>query len=346
MFYTQINVMVLVALFLERINMEEITIVLGAGGFIGGHLVRKKLNEGKIVWAFDIKPFSDWEQSIVHKNLNVCPNQDLSVPNVRLNNVLINYTPTEIYQLAADMGGMGYIGLPENDLTIMANSVGINLNLIKLLTTNKITTKIFYSSSACVYPERNQLDPLNPNCAENTAYPADPDTNYGWEKLFSERLWTAYGDSSDSEVRIARFHNIFGPNGSWNNGKEKAPAAICRKVAESTGCVEIWGPGTQTRSFLYIDECLEAVERLMASDTRIILNIGSEEMISINDLVRMTARISGKEITIKNVDGPVGVAGRNSCNNLIFKTLGWKPSKSLEEGMRLTYNWISSKVNK
>jgi len=227
----------------------------------------------------------------------------------------------------------------------MHNSALVNLNIAKAIACYSSHTKVFYSSSACIYPQHNQVDPDNPNCSEESAYPAHPDSEYGWEKLFSERMWRSYARNYRLSVRIARFHNIFGPEGTWDGGKEKAPAAMCRKVCMSDGEVEVWGPGNQTRSFLYIDECLEAVRRLMESDVEEVINIGSDEMISINNLAKMAADISGKEITIKNIDGPVGVNGRNSDNNLIEELLGWKPSQSLYAGMEKTYKWIEKQIN-
>jgi nucleoside-diphosphate-sugar epimerase len=257
----------------------------------------------------------------------------------------------EIYQFAADMGGAGYIFTGDHDADVMHNSATINLNVLdavqKLNELLKInTTKIFYSSSACIYPEHNQLDPNNPVCSEDSAYPANPDSEYGWEKLFSERLYFAYNRNYNIPVRVARFHNIFGPEGTWQGGKEKAPAAICRKVAEVVdgGIVEVWGDGLQTRSFLYVDECIEAVRRLVDSDFMGPVNIGSEEMVTINQLVECAANISGKEFTINHIDGPTGVRGRNSDNTLIRKKLNWNYSQSLHEGMNKTYAWIHNKI--
>jgi nucleoside-diphosphate-sugar epimerase len=251
----------------------------------------------------------------------------------------------EIYQLAADMGGAGYIFTGENDAAVMHNSATINLNVLEL-GTNAGVKRFFYSSSACIYPERNQLDPDNPNCAEDSAYPAAPDSEYGWEKLFSERLYLSYMRNKGVQVRIARFHNIFGPEGTWTGGKEKAPAAVCRKVAEapSGGTIEIWGDGKQTRSFLYIDECVDGVRKLMDSDFTGPVNIGSEEMIAINDLVAMVMEISRKSVVIRNVPGPTGVRGRRSDNRLIYEKLGWAPSRPLREGMEKTYAWIAAQV--
>ncbi len=253
----------------------------------------------------------------------------------------------EVYQLAADMGGAGFVFTGENDAAIMHNSAMINLNVLEELR-HKGVGKVFYSSSACIYPEYNQLDPSKPVTAEDSAYPAMPDSEYGWEKLFSERLYFAYHRNYGLDVRVARFHNIFGPEGTWEGGREKAPAAMCRKVAEAPegGVIEVWGSGTQTRSFLYIDECLEAVERFMNSDYIGPLNIGSEEMISINDLARMVIEISGKNLSIRNVPGPTGVQGRNSDNTRIREKLGWAPQQPLRQGMERTYAWVAEQVAK
>jgi nucleoside-diphosphate-sugar epimerase len=253
----------------------------------------------------------------------------------------------EVYQLAADMGGAGYIFTGENDAAVMHNSALCNLNMLHAAHLAGVK-KIFYSSSACMYPEYNQLNPENPKCSEESAYPAAPDSEYGWEKLFSERLFLAYQRNLGITVKIARFHNIFGPQGTWRGGKEKAPAAICRKIidAEDGGIIEIWGDGKQTRSFLYVDECLEGVRRLMESDFSGPVNIGSEEMISINDFAKLIAEISGKNITIKNIKGPEGVRGRNSDNDLIQEKLGWAPSHTLKEGITKTYHWIAEQALK
>jgi nucleoside-diphosphate-sugar epimerase len=261
--------------------------------------------------------------------------------------LIIDDSIDDIYQLAADMGGAGYIFTGENDANVMHNSATINLNVADIATRKKVK-KVFYSSSACMYPEHNQLDPDNPKCSEESAYPANPDSEYGWEKLFSERLFLAYMRNHGLQVRIARFHNIFGPLGSWNNGKEKAPAALCRKIAmaENGGTIEVWGDGKQTRSFLYIDECLEGVRRLMESDFTGPVNIGSEEMLSINDFAKMISEISGKKMTIKNIPGPTGVRGRNSDNKLIAEKLKWKPAQPLRIGMEKTYKWIKEQVDK
>jgi nucleoside-diphosphate-sugar epimerase len=253
----------------------------------------------------------------------------------------------EIYQLAADMGGAGFVFTGDNDADIMHNSALINLNILEASWKRNVK-KIFYSSSACIYPEYNQKDPDNPNTAEESAYPAMPDSEYGWEKLFSERLYLAFQRNYGIDVRIARFHNIFGPEGSWNGGREKAPAAMCRKVAlaEDGGEIEMWGDGKQTRSFLYIDECLEGVLRLMDSDWSGPVNIGSEEMVSINSLAEMIMEIAGKKLGIKHIEGPLGVRGRNSDNSLIQEKLGWKPKQPLRTGLEITYKWIEEQVKK
>lgn len=311
-------------------------LVCGAGGFIGNHLVNDLKSRGHYVIGADLKQpeysTSQCDQFWI---------TDLRDPkNV---SALLDDDIYEIYQLAADMGGSGYISTGMHDADIIHNSALINLNILHEMVKKKLT-RIFYSSSACVYPEYNQLDPANPNCAEASAYPAEPDSEYGWEKLFSERTYMAFARNYGIRARIARFHNIFGPLGSYNDGREKAPAALCRKVAESTGSVDIWGPGVQTRSFLYIDECIEGIHRIMASDCDQPLNLGSERMIAINDLARLIAQLAGKTVTINNIAGPVGVMGRNSHNNLILNTIGWKPQENLEHGLSITYDWISKQL--
>ena len=315
-------------------------LVCGAGGFIGGHLVKKLKKEGHWVRGVDIK-----HHEYVKSNADEFIIGDLRDPVIC--NLVLDESIDEVYQLAADMGGAGYIFTGENDADVMHNSATINLNILDTAKRKK-TKKIFYSSSACMYPEHNQMDPNNPKCTENSAYPANPDSEYGWEKLFSDRLYLSYNRNHQVNVRIARFHNIFGPEGSWNNGKEKAPAALCRKVAEIKDgeAVEVWGDGLQTRSFLYIDECLEAVSRLMESDFIGPVNIGSEEMISINDFAKLIAKIANKKINLKNIPGPEGVRGRNSDNDLIFEKLGWKPNQPLSDGIEKTYLWINDQVNK
>ena len=314
-------------------------LVCGAGGFIGGHLVKKLKNEGYWVRAVDIK-YHEYVESPADEFISGDLRNPIVVKEV------INQPFDEIYQLAADMGGAGFVFSGENDANIMHNSALINLNLCQVCVEYNIAN-VFYSSSACVYPEHNQLDPDNPICSESSAYPANPDSEYGWEKLFSERLFLSYQRNYNLNVHIARFHNIFGPYGTWNGGKEKAPAAICRKVASSkdNDVIEIFGDGKQTRSFLFIDECIEGIRRLMKSDFSGPVNIGSNEMVTINKLVEIVANISGKQNNIKHIDGPLGVRGRNSDNNLIFEKLEWKPSKPLKEGLSYTYKWILSMLN-
>ncbi len=317
-------------------------IVCGAGGFIGGHMVKRLLGEGYKVLALDIKPRQDWYQ--VHEE---AMNQGLfdlrDADNV--NEVFKSADFDEVYQFAADMGGAGYIFTGEHDADVMHNSATINLNVAHAVAAFSPKTKVFYSSSACIYPAHNQTDPNNPNCEESSAYPANPDSEYGWEKLFSERMWRSFARNYGLEVRIARFHNIFGPYGTWDGGKEKAPAAMCRKALQAgDGCLEVWGPGTQTRSFLYIDECVEAVRRLMESDVTDVINIGSDEMISINDLARMALDIIDADAEIVNIDGPVGVMGRCSDNELIEEKLGWRPSEPLLDGMKKTMKWIEEQM--
>jgi len=332
-------------------------LVFGAGGFIGGHLCKKLVKDGYYVVGVDIKlneywdygssRITDTEYGRLEGHFDRFYLMDLRDPkNVEY---LINmFRPYRLYQLAADMGGAGYIFSGEHDADVMHNSACINLNTLDSLTKYSRDTRVFYSSSACIYPEHNQLDPDNPNCEESSAYPANPDSEYGWEKLFSERMYHAYMRNYGLDVRIARFHNVFGPEGSWNNGKEKSPAAICRKVAmtsDESNVVEIWGTGKQTRSFLFIDECLEGVERLMQSDCTEVVNIGSDEMISINDLAYMVADIAGKQIELKHIDGPLGVMGRKSQNDFIESMIGWRPTRKLRDGMEVTYKWISEMIN-
>lgn len=312
-------------------------LVCGAGGFIGSHLVRRLKTDGFYVRGVDLK-YPEFSPSAADKFI---------IGDLRDQQVAATVVAgmQEVYQLAADMGGAGYIFTGDHDAVVMHNSATINLNVLEAGRQAGVH-KFFYSSSACIYPERNQLDPDNPICSEDSAYPAAPDSEYGWEKLFSERLYLAYMRNYGIDVRIARFHNIFGPEGTWRGGREKAPAAICRKVAESAdgGVIEIWGDGLQTRSFLYIDECIEGVRRLMMSPFSGPVNIGSEEMISINDLARMVMGIAGKAIDIRNVPGPTGVRGRVSDNRLIHERLGWRPASSLREGVEKTYAWIADQV--
>jgi nucleoside-diphosphate-sugar epimerase len=318
-------------------------LVLGAGGFIGGHLVTRLKNEGYWVRGVDIKEHeykkTDADEFFV-LDLRLAENVKTAFT---INQEDISFD--EVYQLAADMGGAGYIFTGEHDADVMHNSAMINLNVANQAIKYTKMPKVFYSSSACMYPEYNQLDPNNPNCSEASAYPAAPDSEYGWEKLFSERLYLAYNRNYGLPIRIGRFHNIFGPYGSWNNGKEKAPAAVCRKVAENETSIEIWGDGEQTRSFLYVDECLEAILRFMQSDFNGPMNIGSDEMVSINHLASMVMQIANKNLSISNKPGPQGVRGRNSDNTLIFEKLNWKPSQTLSDGLTKTYAWIKSQVN-
>lgn len=315
-------------------------LVCGAGGFIGSHLVKRLKSEGYWVRGVDLK-YPEFSKTVADEFLI----GDLRDP--KICDLVIDPSIDEIYQLAADMGGAGYIFSGENDANVMHNSATINLNVVDIATKKKIK-KIFYSSSACIYPAYNQEDPENPKCSEDSAYPAAPDSEYGWEKLFSERLYLAYRRNYGLNVRIARFHNIFGPEGTWKGGKEKAPAAICRKLAEARdgGQIEIWGDGKQTRSFLYIDECIEAIMRLMESDFTGPVNIGSEEMVTINHLVEMIMRISNKNVRVKHIEGPLGVRGRNSDNKLIHEKLGWSPNYKLYDGLEKTYAWISQQLRK
>lgn len=313
-------------------------LVCGAGGFIGSHLVEKLKKEGFWVRGVDLK-YPEYSETKADEFII----GDLRNPN--LCNDILDTAFDEVYQLAADMGGAGYLFTGEHDADVMHNSALINLN-IAYLAHKMGVKKIFYSSSACIYPKYNQMDPENPKCSEESAYPAVPDSEYGWEKLFSERLYFSFHRNYNLNVRIARFHNIFGPEGTWDGGREKAPAAMCRKVAlaDENKTIEVWGDGTQTRSFLYIDECLEGIRRLMDSAFIGPVNIGSEEMVTINNLAKMVINISNKNISIKNIDGPVGVKGRNSDNRLIKEKLGWAPSSSLYEGLIKTYAWINEQV--
>ena len=319
--------------------MIKKALVCGAGGFIGSHLVKRLKNEGYWVRGVDLK-YPEFDPTMA---------DDFIIGDLRnymVGERAIDMAFDEIYQLAADMGGAGFVFTGENDADIMHNSGLINMNIVDIAWKRNVK-KFFYSSSACMYPESNQLDPENPMTAEDSAYPAYPDSEYGWEKLFSERLFLAYHRNKGMDVRIARFHNIFGPLGTWEGGREKAPAAFCRKVAlaQDGEQIEMWGDGEQTRSFLYIDECLEGVRRLMnQSDFIGPVNIGSEEMVSINDLAKIAMRIAGKSLTIKHIPGPLGVRGRNSDNRLIKEKLGWEPDYPLSKGMTHTYKWIESQV--
>ena len=312
-------------------------VVLGAGGFIGGHLVSKLKDLGYWVRGVDIK-YHEFKKTDADEFIIA------DLRNYESVNLVIDNTIDEVYQLAADMGGAEFVFSGENDSDIMHNSALINLHVCDICVKKNIK-KVFYSSSACMYPEHNQLDPNNPNCEESSAYPANPDSEYGWEKLFSERLYLAYNRNKGLDVRIARFHNIFGPYGTWNGGREKAPAAICRKVLTSDGSIEIFGSGNQTRSFLYIDECVEGVLRLMENNFIGPVNIGSDEMVTINELVDLVSSIENKELEKNHIDGPLGVVGRNSDNNLIYEKLGWKPTMKLIDGLKKTYEWIKKQVN-
>ncbi len=314
-------------------------LVCGAGGFIGSHLVKKLRNEGYWIRGVDLK-YPEFAPTQADDFVI----SDLRDP--RKCESVADQPFDDVYQLAADMGGAGFVFSGENDADIMHNSALINLNMVEACYKVGVN-KVFYSSSACIYPEYNQMDPENPKCTEDSAYPAAPDSEYGWEKLFSEHLYLAFNRNYGMDVRIARFHNIFGPEGSWKDGREKAPAAFCRKVAETPdgGEIEMWGDGKQTRSFLYIDECLEAVRRLMESDCMGPVNIGSEEMVSINQLAKMIMDTAGKKLSIKHVPGPLGVRGRNSDNRLIEQRLNWKPFQPLAEGLKETYGWIVKMVD-
>ena len=313
-------------------------VVCGAGGFIGSYLVTSLKAQGHYVIGADLH-YPLYAETTADEFYIMDLRSQVNVEK------LIQSDIDSVYQLAADMGGAGYIFTGEHDADIMHNSAVINLNVLNEMHLKGVKN-VFYSSSACVYPSFNQEDPSNPVCTEESAYPANPDSEYGWEKLFSERLYMSYGRNHGIRARIARFHNIFGPLGSWNNGKEKAPAALCRKVAmcEEGGSIEVWGPGNQTRSFLYIDECIEGIHRIMASDYEFPLNLGSERMISMNDLVLLIAKLVNKNVTVNNIPGPIGVMGRNSHNKLIKETVNWAPQEALEQGLLDTITWITSKI--
>lgn len=315
-------------------------LVCGAGGFIGSHLVKRLKKEGFWVRGVDLK-YPEFSETAA---------DDFVIGDLRDFNICRNVVDTrfdEVYQLAADMGGAGFVFTGNSDADIMHNSALINLNTLDACLKRNVK-RIFYSSSACMYPEYNQKDPDNPKCSEDSAYPAAPDSEYGWEKLFSERLYLAYHRNYGMEVRIARYHNIFGPEGTWTGGREKSPAALCRKVAMASegGEIEMWGDGKQTRSFLYIDECLEGTLRLTRSDFNGPVNIGSEEMVTINKLAEIIMDIAGKKLSIKHIPGPLGVRGRNSDNRLIKEKLGWTPSMPLRKGLEVTYKWIKEQVKK
>jgi nucleoside-diphosphate-sugar epimerase len=319
--------------------MTKKTLVCGAGGFIGSHLAKRLKKEGYWVRGVDLK-YPEFSKTAA---------DDFVIGDLRDQLVCKKITEDiqfdEVYQLAADMGGAGYVFTGEHDADIMHNSATINLNMVERCRITKVG-KIFYSSSACIYPKYNQEDPNNPKCSEDSAYPAYPDSEYGWEKLFSERLYLAFHRNYGMEIRMARYHNVFGPEGAWNDGKEKAPAAICRKVAMAPdgGEIEIWGDGKQTRSFLYIYEFLEGTIRLMRSNWTGPVNIGSDEMVTIDKLAEMIMQIAGKRLSIKHIPGPLGVRGRNSDNRLIEKKLNWRPTQPLIEGLKKTYNWIEEQV--
>lgn len=329
-------------------------VVLGGAGFIGHHFAKRMYDKGHNVIVADKKPSCPYTKETYCSEYHQI---DLSTDIPNFYSIISNSSPHEIYSFACNMGGAGFIFTGENDYEIMTESAKINLNLMGVLESLDLwdRTKIFYSSSACIYPKHNQEDPDNPECREHTAYPAYPDSEYGWEKLFSERLYLTARRNKNANVRIVRFHNIFGPEGSWNDGREKAPAAICRKVLQASKGkdieddmieVEIWGTGTQTRSFLYIEDCLDAVEAIMENDNRElpVLNVGSERMVTINQLVHLVGAIEGWDVIIRNIDGPVGVQGRCSENSLIRAQIGWEPKVSLEEGLRKTYAWIKTQI--
>jgi nucleoside-diphosphate-sugar epimerase len=349
---------------MRKQDIKKTALVLGGGGFIGGHLAKQLKNEGFWVRIVDIKEKHEYwnHEDICHEYIQgdlrdpmlvskvmFAPNQESELDNIN--------SFDEVYQLAADMGGAGYIFTGENDANVMHNSALINLNVVHEAA-KKSVKRIFYSSSACMYPEHNQLDPANPNCEESSAYPANPDSEYGWEKLFSERLFLAFNRNYKLDVRVARFHNIFGPMGTWNGGKEKAPAAMCRKAAEALTDdeIEVWGDGLQTRSFLYIDECVEMILRFMRQETFLgPVNIGSEEMVTINQLAEMAIKASNKRTYIKNITGeefkakygfkcPVGVRGRNSDNKLYKEKVGWEPTQPLYDGIVKTFEWINKQI--
>jgi nucleoside-diphosphate-sugar epimerase len=345
-------------------NYTKTALVLGAGGFIGSHMVNRLREEGYWVRGVDLK-HPEFSMSGAHEFIGGDLRSASFVERVLqykgpysnfYNSVPLQHIDTfdEIYQFAADMGGAGFVFTGDNDADIMHNSATINLNVLEAQRqlndfTGANKTKIFYSGSACMYPEHNQLDPNNPDCREESAYPASPDSEYGWEKLFSERLFFAYHRNYGIPVRVARYHNIFGPEGTWEGGREKAPAAICRKVAylpEEGGTIDVWGDGLQTRSFLYISECIEATRRMMESDFIGPVNIGSEEMVTINQLVDIAAKVAKKTVKKNHIEGPLGVRGRNSNNDLIREKLGWNYSQSLEEGIYKTYTWITEQIAK
>jgi nucleoside-diphosphate-sugar epimerase len=333
-------------------SQKRTALVLGAGGFIGSHMVKRLKSEGYWVRGVDLV-LPEFSISVADEFvIGDLRDSDFAAEAIQL--TAGDETFEEIYQYAAEMGGAGFVFSGQNDADIMHNSASINLNVLDAMValnskTGLNKTKIFYSSSACVYPAHNQEDPNNPNCKEDSAYPANPDSEYGWEKLFSERLYFAYNRNHGVPVAVARFHNIFGPEGTWKGGREKSPAALCRKIALAAdgGSIEIWGDGKQTRSFMFIDECIEATRRFMAHGTFVgPLNIGSDEMVTINELTDMIAEIAGKNIGKSHVDGPLGVRGRNSSNELIEAVLGWRPSQPLKAGITVTYEWILRQTQK
>jgi len=324
--------------------MDKRALVLGGGGFIGGHLAKRLKDDGYIVTAVDIKEQPEfWEShEICHSYITADLRDYASFRAIFEKDEGFD----EVYQLAADMGGAGYLFTGENDANVMHNSALINLNCLELAA-KKNVGKVFYSSSACIYPEHNQMDPKNPNCVESSVYPAAPDSEYGWEKLFSERLYLAFNKNYSVDVRVGRFHNVYGPHGTWEGGKEKVPAAMCRKVATSDGEIEIWGDGEQTRSFLFVDDCVEAVIRFMRQDDFLgPVNIGSEEMVSINELARIAMDAAGRQLKIKHIEGPIGVLGRTSDNALYREKMDWSPKISLNEGVARTYKWIEAQARK
>ena len=313
-------------------------LVCGAGGFIGSHLVKQLKRQGNFVKGIDLKYPEYWETAA----------DEFEIVDLREQTKTIDLLQgfDEVYQLAADMGGAGFVFTGENDADIMSNSVQVNLNILAGCIKHNVE-KVFYSSSACIYPEHNQMDSLNPLCSEESAYPANPDSEYGWEKLFSERLYTSFSKNHNLQVRIGRYHNVYGPYGTYQGGREKAPAALCRKVAlgQSGNSIDVWGPGTQTRSFLYIDDAVDATIKIMNSEYSQPVNIGSEEMVTINRLAEIAIDVSGKQLSINNVTGPVGVNGRNSDNTIVEKQIDWTPQYSLRQGIEKTYSWISSVCN-
>ena len=318
---------------------KKLALLCGAGGFIGSHLATRLKSENYVVVGVDLK-YPEFSKS----DADTFIQGDLRDQKL-CRSIFEDFQFNEVYQLAADMGGAGYIFTGDHDAHVMHNSAQINLNIAELSRHQK-NIKLFYSSSACMYPEYNQQDPLNPKCSEDSAYPAAPDSEYGWEKLFSERLYLAYARNHGLNLRIARYHNIYGPLGAWQGGREKAPAALCRKIAQADnpGNIDIWGDGEQTRSFMYIDDCIEATRRLMQSDFKAPVNIGSEEMVSINQLASLISDLANKDIQFNHIEGPLGVRGRNSDNALFEQNIGWKPQFSLQQGLQKTYQWIESQV--